>query len=302
MSLYKKYRPQALKDIVGNVETVSSLSTMLENNELPHAILLSGPTGCGKTTVARILATELGAEGLDLQELDTADFRGIDKVRRIREVAVLSPMKEVRLFILDECHKLTNEAQNALLKILEDTPRRAYFILCTTEPDKLLKTILGRCLQYEMQLLEDKQMRMLLKRVLRDEEEHLEDEVLEVIIETSQGHPRNALQTLEKTLSVPKGDRLETAKTAQYIETQSIELCRALMDPRRHWNPVREILKGLKNQEPEGIRRHVMGYAQSVLLNKDNEQAGLVLEMFQEPFYNTGFPGLVFACYSVIKA
>jgi len=252
--------------------------------------------------VARILAKELGAEGLDLQELDTADFRGIDKVRRIREVAVLSPMKVVRLFILDECHKLTNEAQNALLKILEDTPRRAYFILCTTEPDKLLKTILGRCVQYEMQLLEDKQMRMMLKRVLRDEDEHIEDDVLEVIIETSQGHPRNALQTLEKTLSVPDNERLETAKTTQYVETQSIELCRALMDPRRMWNPVREILKGLKNQEPEGIRRHVMGYAQSVLLNKDNEQAGLVLEMFQEPFYNTGFPGLVFACYSVIKA
>ncbi len=96
-------------------------------------------------------------------------------------------------------------------------------------------------------------------------------------------------------------DRLEVAKQAEAVQSQSIELCRALVNEGTTWKQVRTILEGLREEEPESIRRHVLGYAQAVLLKADNVRAGLVLEEFVEPFWNSGFPGLVCASYIVIK-
>ncbi|TET23413.1 MAG: AAA family ATPase [Candidatus Cloacimonadota bacterium] len=300
MSLYHKYRPTELTSIVGNQGVVESLSGMLKK-DTPHVFLLTGPTGCGKTTIGRIIATELGAVGSDFAEMDTADFRGIDTIRKIRETAHFSPLNSTcRVWLMDECHKLTGDAQSALLKILEDTPKHVYFILCTTDPQKLLPTIKGRCSLFEMAPLEEKEMFSLLRKVIKAEDEVLEKVVYDQIIQDSFGHPRNALQILDKVLRVDPENRLAVATKAAENQSQSIELCRILLKG-GGWKRVREILKGLKNEDPESIRRHVLGYCQSVLLNGDADNAGLVMEEMIEPFYNTGFPGLVFACYSIVK-
>jgi hypothetical protein len=128
----------------------------------------------------------------------------------------------------------------------------------------------------------------------------LESIIYEQIIQDSLGHPRNALQILEQVLSVPEEQRLQVAKRTAEQQSESIELCRALLG-NSGWMKTATILSGLKDQEPESIRRHVLGYCQAILLKADNPKAGLVMELFIEPFYNTGFPGLVFACYSVVK-
>ena len=122
----------------------------------------------------------------------------------------------------------------------------------------------------------------------------------EQIIQDSQGLPRNALQILEQVLRVPEEKRLEIAEQTAAEQSQTIELCRALMK-RAGWKEVSSILRGIKDQEPENIRRAVLGYASAVLLKKDDPLAGMILEEFFEPFYNTGFPGLVQACYAVTK-
>jgi len=302
MSLYHKYRPETLGKVRGNKKIIPVLEKMLQDKTTaPHSFLFHGPTGCGKTTIGRIVAQELGCSKEDFIELDSADFRGIDTVREIRKQSQYAPLNgSIRVWMLDEIHKSTNDAQNALLKILEDPPAHVYFILCTTDPQKLLPTIKGRCSQFQVELLSEIDMLRLLKTVVRGEEETLEEEIYQQITQDSLGHPRNALQILEQVLSSEPEKRLQIAQQAALEQSQSIELCRALIGG-SGWNKVASILQGVKDQDPEGIRRQVMGYAQAVLLKSDNPTAGLVLECFLEPFYNTGFPGLTFACYQVVK-
>lgn len=303
MSLYLKYRPGKLDEVYGNREIVMTLRGMLKDVEkMPHTFLFHGPTGCGKTTFARIIANELGCTETNVVEIDTAQFRGIDTVRDLRKNSQYTPIGGgVRVYIVDEVHKMTGDAQNAFLKILEDTPKHIYFILCTTDPQSLLPTIKGRCSQFQVKQLSETEMEELLLSVAKNEgEEDLDGEVLSQIIQDSQGHPRNALQILDQVLATPKKRRLKIAKQAAVEQSESIALCRALM-ARKGWGTVKEILKGLKGQDPEGIRRVVLGYASSVLMNKEDAVAGAILECFEEPMYNIGFPGIVLASFRVVN-
>lgn len=301
-SLYLKHRPTFLEEIRGNVETVETLEGMLSDEETcPHSFLLYGPTGTGKTTIGRIIANRLGCEGNDFRELNSADFRGIDTVREIRKQSQFKPLEgPCRVWLIDECAKLTNDAQNAFLKLLEDTPRHVYFVLCTTEPQKLLPTIRGRCSQFPLQPLNEHQMFGLLRSVVKAEDESMPKLVYEQITQDSFGLPRNALQILDQVLRVDPEKRLEVAKRSTEEQSQSIELCMALLKG-APWKQVSNILNGLKDQDPEGIRRHVLAYCQSVLLKSDNVRAGLILEEFIDNFFNSGFSGLIYACYSVTK-
>ena len=304
LTLALKYRPKTLDEVIGNRQVVEVLRKQLSGESsqpLSHSILLHGPTGCGKTTLARIIARELGVQDDDLKEIDSADFRGIDTIREIRKQCQYKPLSSpYRVWILDEVHQLTKDAQSALLKTLEDTPKHVYFILCTTDPQKLLPTIRGRCSQFQVQPLTDKEMKRLLLRVVKAEGESLDKGVYEQIIQDSMGHPRNALQILAQVLAVDPDKRLEVAKRAAETQSQTIELCRALVKG-ASWKKIAEILKGLKDEDAEQIRRAVLGYCQSILLSgKQDNTVAVIMEEFMEPFYNSGFPALVFACYSVL--
>jgi DNA polymerase-3 subunit gamma/tau len=301
MNLYLKYRPETLQDVVGNEDVVKFLTTILEKEERPQVYLFNGPTGCGKTTLARILSRAVGCDSVDIREINTADFRGIDSVREMIKASKFHSIGAggSRAWIIDEAHKMTNDAQNALLKLLEDSPKGAYFFICTTEPEKLFSTVRGRCIDLTVKLLNEVQMQKLLKRIVRAEKATLQPEVYEQIIQDSFGHPRNAIQILEKVLNVDEDKQLEMARASAAKASESIQLCRALIE-KSPWKKVSAILEGLKEQDPESIRRQVLGYCQSILLKQSNDKAAFVMEMFQEPFYNTGFPGLVLSCYTVV--
>ena len=302
MSLYQKYRPKSLDQIKGNKETVLKLQNMLSKKEsFPHAVLLYGETGCGKTTIARIIANELGCIGSDLYEYDSSQFRGIDTSRDIHyKSQFLASEGKIRVWILDECHKMTNDAQNALLKILEDTPDHVYFILCTTDPIKLISAVKGRCSQFQVYPISNDEMFSLLRRIVRSEKQELKQEVFDQIILSANGLPRNAIQILEQVLSVPDDERLSIAKVTVERQHQVIELCRALIK-RNSWKQVKAILVSIKEEDPENIRRVVLGYMQSVLLGNEDDMAAAIIEAFWEPTYNIGFPGIVYACYSIIN-
>ena len=304
MSLYNKYRPPELDQIIGNKEIVSYLNSVIKSKDIPNVFLFYGPTGCGKTTFARILSNCLGCSVADMSEseINTANFRGIDTVRELITSSKYRSFGAAgkRVWIIDEVHKMTNDAQNAMLKLLEDPPKHCYFILCTTDPNKLLPTVRGRCMELEVKPLSDDQMGRLIKRISIAEGQKLKRPVREQIVQDSFGLPRNAIQILEKVLTVPVEDQLEMAEQSAREYSESIELCKALLD-QSSWKMIREILKGLKDQDAESIRRHVLGYVQAVLLNKENSKAAFILEEFCDPFYDSGFPKLVLACYTIIK-
>lgn len=306
MSLYNKYRPEHLDQIVGNQDVIDylkeALAEQVEEGTFPHVTLLHGPTGCGKTTIARIIARDLGCElEMDFNEVDSSNFRGIDTVRHIIDNSRYKALSGgIRVWLIDEVHGMTRDAQNALLKLLEDSPDDVYFILCTTDPMKLLKTVRGRCIELKVNPLNETQMRGLLRSIVKSEEDKLTVTVYDQIIQDAMGLPRNAIQILEKVLKVEPDRRLEFAKQTASEYSESIELCRALLS-KPSWKEVRTILQGLKDQEPESVRRHVLGYAQSVLLSKENNKAAQIIEEFWEPLYDIGFPGLVYMCYSVVK-
>ena len=300
-SLAVKYRPKKLGDIIGNSRTVLALRTMMERTDMPHTMLFTGPSGSGKTTLARIVARRVQCSPHDLQEMNTADFRGIDSIRDIVRNMNLAPMfGPTRVWILDECHSLTKDAQHALLKALEDTPAHVYFILATTDPEKLLPTIRTRCVTFQVEALADKDMEALLKKVITAEgNPEVPQEAIDQIVQDSIGSARMAMSILDKVIALDAGDMLASAKQAAAIQNEAIQLCRALI-AKKPWREIAKILLGL-DADPETVRRAVLGYAQAVLLKGDNAQAAVVLMSFRAPLYDVGKPGLTIACYESIS-
>ncbi len=303
MSLYHKYRPTCLEEVIGNENLIATLTADLGKEDRPHSFLLHGPTGCGKTTIGRIIGNMLGCAGTDFKEIDTADFRGIDTIRELRKQSQFMPMEAdstCRVFLIDECHALTSDAQKALLKALEDSPPHVYYILATTDPQDLLDMLKGRCHQYQVNLLTEKEMYRLLKRVVRREKQELDSEIFDQIIQDSLGHPRNALQVLDQTLGVAPEKRLAVAQRIAESQSKTIELCRALMQ-NSGWKKVARILDGLKEEQPEKIRRSVLGYCTSILMKGDNLNAAKIMEQMMQPVYANGWSQLVFEVYSAVK-
>lgn len=300
--LTAEYRPSDLSQVKGNAQIVQSLEKFLSDPaKCPHTFLFSGPTGCGKTTFARIIAKGLGCSGADYQEINAADFRGIDMVREIIKSAQYRPFESsCRVYVIDETHKMTSDAQNAFLKIAEEPPKHVYFIFCTTEFQKIISALRGRCHQYQVKPLEERQLTSLIKKILKEKQETIEDEVMKQIITDSLGHPRNALKILEQVLSVSPDNRLEIAKKSQVEQGEVIELFRALINNKK-WPEVAVILSRLKEVEAETIRRVILGCCSTTLLNNPagNNKAAFIMECFWQNTYDTGFVGIVYASYQV---
>lgn len=207
MSLYRKYRSQSLDEIIGQEHIVQTLKNALAHNKVAHAYLFTGPRGTGKTSIARILAREMGLDPLDIIEIDAASHRGIDEVRALREQVQFQPAAgDKKLYILDEVHMLTKEAFNALLKTLEEPPAFVYFVLCTTEPHKLPVTIISRTQRFDFLPGTVEHIEALLRRVLSAEEREFPDDVVQLIARRAHGGYRDALSLLEHVLELPESD------------------------------------------------------------------------------------------------
>lgn len=232
--LYRKYRPKTFSDVVNQEHVVKTLTNSISMGMVSHAYLFYGPRGCGKTTIARLLAKSLNCQNrqqttnnrqqttnyepcnkciscteinegraIDLIEIDAASNRGIEEIRNLKEGINIVPTKsKYKVYILDECHQLTKEASNALLKTLEEPPAYAIFILCTTEYQKVLPTIASRCQQFEFKKLTIPQIIKTLEEICKKEEVKVEKEALELIAKIAQGALRDAESLLDEVLSL----------------------------------------------------------------------------------------------------
>ena len=302
--LYKIYRPKKLKDVIGQESAVSSLSKMIEKDTIPHAILLTGPSGCGKTTLARILSKKVDCGKMDLIENNCADFKGIDTIREIRSAMVSSPISgKSRVWIIDECHKLTNDAQNAFLKLLEDTPSHVYFILCTTEPNRLIKTIRNRCTEISVKSLSDKEIEKLISGVCKKEKIKLSEEVIDKIINVSEGSAIKTLVVLHQIRDIKSKEEQLNAISSSISENQGITIARLLFNTKTKWKEIANVLKTIENDDAESIRWLILGYAKSVLLNGGNlsARAYQVIRVFQDNWYDCKSAGLIAGCYEIIS-
>lgn len=310
MELYKKYRPKKLADIRGQDELVKVLSSKFKGGDFPHAVLISGPSGCGKTTLARIIRRELGCQGGDYREVDCgAEDSPIDAVRTLKRRMRLFPsLGSCRVFLLDEVQALskTKFAQQAMLKMLEEVPSHTYFILCTTDPGKLLPTIITRCMPLRVRPLADGAMRETIGRVLQGEGKKITDAVIDRILERAGGSARQALMLLEEVVGLSsEKDQLEAVAEAE-SESAAVDLARALTAKGAVWKDVAGVLKAVEDLEPEAVRRAVLGYCRSIVLGggKFSKKAWLLIENLKNPFPDdtrASHALLASACYSVFN-
>ncbi len=221
--LYRKYRPKSFKDIIGQKHVVKTLKNAIKNDNISHAYLFAGPRGTGKTTMARLLAKAVNCEknsspepcnkcdscqsinegkAVDLIEIDAASHRGIDEIRELREGIRFSPNKlKYKVYIIDESHQLTKGAANALLKTLEEAPEHAIFVLATTEPQKMLPTIISRCQRFDFKKLNLAEIIQKLEKILKAEGIETDKRSLEMIATAAAGSFRDAESFLDQILT-----------------------------------------------------------------------------------------------------
>ena len=247
-ALYRKYRPAAFSDVVGQSHITRTLQRQVAENRTSHAYLFTGSRGTGKTTCAKILARAVNCENpqdgnpcgtcaacialeegnsLDVLELDAASNNGVDQVRALRDEAVYPPANvRKRVYIVDEVHMLSTSAFNALLKILEEPPEHLMFILATTELHKVPATILSRCQRYAFRRISPADIAARLRRVAELEHIPLTDDGAELLARLAEGAMRDGLSLLDQCAAsggtVDSAAVLNTLGLAGHLQTAAL--------------------------------------------------------------------------------
>lgn len=217
-ALYRKYRPHNFSEVKDQEHIVTVLKGIINKDNIPHALLFSGTRGTGKTTLARIFAKEIGTSGIDLYEIDAASNRGIDDVRELKEAVHTVPYEsKFKVYIIDEVHMLTKEAFNALLKTLEEPPAHVVFILATTEEEKLLDTILSRCMVFRFRSPSRAVLAETVTEVAGKEGFKLSSESADLIAIAADGSFRDALGVTQKVIMASNGKIGEADEVAMII-------------------------------------------------------------------------------------
>jgi len=299
---YKKYRPKTFKEIRGQPEACKTLHAAIKARNVPHSILFSGPSGTGKTTMARLMATKLGCStGFDFIEVNAASNNGIGVIRGIEQQTGLAAVQESRVWVFDEAHELSTPAQNALLKILEDTPSCVYFFLCTTHPDDLLPTIRNRCTNIEMKPLNSETMRSLLVDICNKEKLNTDEKVINRIIDVAEGSARRALVLLEQIMTLTPDEAIKVIQSND-VRQQAVEIVKALLRPGTTWPEMAKIIKSV-DEDAEKVRRLILAYTTTVMLGQPKPgRAFYIIQAFRDSFFACGKAGLVAGCFEVVTA
>ncbi len=226
LALYRRYRPQRFLDVRGQDEVINVLVRSIKDKSISHAYLFSGGRGTGKTTIARIFASEIGCTPTDLYEIDGASNRTIDDVRNLREAVSTMPFESpYKVYIIDEVHMLTKEAFNALLKTLEEPPQHVVFILATTDKEKVPETIISRCQSFTFKQPQLKELKEFVIDVAKKEDVVLDAPSAEIVAMFGDGSYRDTLSVLEKVLISARGSKkIESDLVAKIVGAPTHDL------------------------------------------------------------------------------
>lgn len=284
-ALHVAYRPLKFEDVIGQDDIIKSLKKVVKDARA-KTFIFTGPSGTGKTTLARILANSFAngkATVANIEEFDAATNSGADAVRSVANRSLYRAVGDspVKSFIIDEAHRLSAAAWTALLKPIEEPPAHVYWMFCTTDAAKIPKTIKTRCLAYDLKPVSEEQLFKLLCLVSDSEKIDVSDEVLECISEQAGGSPRQALVFLEACIYCESANEARRIMQAAGQSREVIELCRLLVSGRADWGTALKILKGL-NGDAESHRIVIVNYLASTLLNtKDRSRATAILGVLE---------------------
>ncbi|KKW09441.1 MAG: polymerase III, subunit gamma and tau protein [Candidatus Kaiserbacteria bacterium GW2011_GWA2_49_19] len=212
-ALYRKYRPKAFKDVIGQEHIVKTLEGALKLGNIFHAYLFAGSRGTGKTTLARIVAREIGASVNDIYEIDAASNNGVDEMRLLNEAVSTLPLESTyKVYIFDEVHMFSKSAFNALLKTLEEPPKHVVFIFATTEIDKLPETVISRCQVFQLKKPTREILKQSISVVAKKEGFTLDAGAADLIALLGDGSFRDAQGILQKVLSASKDKKVALAE------------------------------------------------------------------------------------------
>ena len=307
LPLYRKYRPQTFKDLIGQENIVKALTNAINLNKISHAYLLCGPRGTGKTTTARIIAKSLNcAKGptlepcgecpsckdiansnpIDVIEIDAASNRKVEDARNILEKIQFVPVNgKFKIYIIDEVHMLTTEAFNTLLKTLEEPPENVIFILATTEPHKVLDTIISRCQRFDFRRITTEDIVSRLKYISEQENISITEDALYTIALSSQGGMRDSLALLDQ-ISVLDADKEITSDDVNEMLGKLsfdvlLELGNAMFDSQTQ--TALTILDKIYNKgnEPQQIVSNLIQYFRNMLIVKNCSDRKIATELTQ---------------------
>lgn len=286
--LHDHYRPQRLEDVVGQEATVRALSGVVRRGG-SRTFLFSGPSGVGKTTLARITARMLGCVDRNVIDIDAATNTGIDAMRQVQELTRYTPIgkDKWRGLVIDEAHMLSKAAWNSLLKVTEKPPEYVAWFFCTTEIAKVPKTIRTRCASFILKPVSEAQLRELFARVAAAEKIRMEREVRDVVIREAEGSPRQMLSNME--VCADARDRKEASELLRVAQESEgvVELCQFLIRG-GSWARAAGLLDKLADEGAESVRIAVCNYIGGALRRaKTDREAGHllgVLDEFSQPY------------------
>jgi DNA polymerase-3 subunit gamma/tau len=290
-NLITKYRPKSLADVIGQDAVVRSLQITAKKKDT-QVFLFSGPSGVGKTTLSRILAKLYGVEDSSVLEIDAASRTGVDDMRQLQEILQYRPFGDSgkRALILDECHALSKQAFDSLLKSLEDPPPHVVWFFCTTNPAKIPATLKTRCTKFELKAVADKDLGSLYDFVCEEEKIDLPGDVGDLLIREAKGSPRQLLSNIVVARTARnKKEAAELLSSA--VQTDStLDLCQFIVNGGGSWAKCMGILNKI-DDNPESVRILVVNYLGVCLKNAKSDDAavGLIskLDSFSQPYNGT---------------